>query len=312
MEVKSFVTITDDQIDKLGIETTKSYYYLNNGNKVFIEEKPLEDSTKKEFEIIDEDGDLELGQQSIFLNLNVVLKNPSILFGYSGIAFDDAVLGFGVTWSPVRSRIKYCKKLGEIIKTSNPITFTSNDIELKELNSNTEFEFIIYIKEPGHDIVTNGFGKEKGLVLGSGLLWKIVFDGEASQFPIYFMEKTNGPLWEVTCNLSDPYTDMFNNVVAIYLNPLHPAFQFIDEKNPDFYNPYFYRETIESAMSTILVEIKAFYEEGHSFDFDCEEVESGTVHQAVRYFMSVDINFKGSYVELISSIKKYCEEVIKI
>lgn len=305
---KMFKTISSDELSKLKISIDRKYYYFSETDVKEIKEQKFENSSnEKMFQLVDDDYEWNPKINSLFMDLNLSLKNCSCIFGKNGTCYKDAIIGIGLSWKPDKSRIKRCIKIGEITTNDNEKNFTINSIELQNISSNVSFKLFMYVVKPGTIDGNPFFGNEQGIVIHDENAWTIIVDGGGSVFPIIETEEENGPLWYFKCDVSDICEENFDDDhILIVLNKKHPLYPSIHPKSPE-YNDFFQSEVLSSAITCIVMAIRNKQPNG-KIDFD-QEYESGSILQVLSYFKEkLGFNINGSYQELISSIKMFFDK----
>lgn len=307
-----YKTISSDELSKMNLSINRKYSYCTQEDVKELKEQAFEgDASSNSFQLIDNDYEWNPKINSLFLDLNVNITNPSIIFGLQGSCYDDAIIGVGITWKSEKSKIKNCYKLGEITNTSNPIEFAHNAIEIDNLNSNTTFKLIFYIVKPGTKNGSKYFANEAGMVILEQIVWTIIVEGEGSVFPIFEIADEKGPLWSFNCDFYDITQDAFDkDHIQIFLNTKHPAYSMIHPKSPN-YNLAFVREVLSNALASIVLEIRSAQSNNTvDLDLDCEKE---SILQVLKFYsekLNFDIN--GSYSSLVSSIKKYFDKGVSL
>lgn len=307
MSSRLYSTIDNKILKLLNIQSTREYYYLVDNEKKIIREETFENSSNEyHIQLIDDEDEWDNKNQSLFLNCKISLENVEKLFGE--ICCSNAILGIGLEWKPEKSRIKYCVKFGEFSKNNNLCEFSKKDIEIKNVNSNIIFNWIIYIVDPGNQDSKGCFGKNTGLILGDGLLWSIIVDGCGSIFPIYEEALPDGPLWKYECDFIDITEDEFSEEnIKIILNKAHKGYQYIQPKSPN-YNELMFAELISNAIATVILAIRKKNAEngnGELIDFS-KNGSKGSILTILKYFNdTLKFKINGTMIELQDSVKFY-------
>lgn len=307
------------QIDEIFLETLKItfkrryYYYGSDGKEYNVIEKKIKGMEDKEiFDLDDENSEYDQSNDTLYLDLDVSIYNAKYLFGKSGYVYLNTVLGIGIEWKSKKSKIRHCKKLGSFnySNSNGELLFRCNKIELNELTSDTEFSWVIFIKEPG--TVENGlfFANKEGLIIGKKIVWTIKGEGIGSLFPISEISSPNEPLWCVKTSFDDPFVEEFSiDNVAILINKSHPSYQFIQSNNK-YYNQNFLSEVLSSALYILIVEIKCKVDDFQ--EINKKHSDTGSIVEALKYF-DKELNFKifDSEKELLRSIKLFFDKEFK-
>lgn len=307
MSSRLYSTIDNKILKLLNIQSTREYYYLVDNEKKIIREETFENSSNEyHVQLVDDGDEWDNRNQSLFLNCKISLENVDKLFGE--ICCSDAILGIGLEWKPEKSRIKYCEKFGEFSSANCLREFSKKDIEIKNVNSNIIFNWIIYIVDPGKQDYKNCFGKHTGLILGDGLLWSIIVDGSGSIFPIYEESLPGGPLWKYECDFIDITEDEFSEEnIKIILNKSHKGYQYIQPKSTN-YNELMFAELISNAIATVILAIRKKNAEngnGELIDFS-KNGSKGSILTVLKYFNeTLKFKINGTMIELQDSVKSY-------
>nr|WP_319475103.1 hypothetical protein [uncultured Sphaerochaeta sp.] len=220
----------------------------------------------------------------------ITIANPQKLYGETGIIPDGAEVGIASEFLSSSSQQRYIFKNVTFLPQSQtgPLVIKQRLV----LNKNTyrgigEIVDFVYIARKtcqyrGRKANTNG------AVLGylSNPI-KIAFDGVGSLFPALLADfGTNGPLWEMRFNSSDPPTDPFNeDYICILLNISHRRYK--DLKITDFSRSNAFRnEVFSSWISLAYFIIHSEYRE--VFEDICtgntEEFGKNSIAQWLYYF----------------------------
>lgn len=320
MGEKLFKSFSQELITSLEIKASREYYYFFEDQKMMVSEKKIDPLSKPHlFKICDETrkwNDVK-NKQSLFFDLTLSVSNIFHIFhGIESCCYQNTVLGIMLEWKPKNSKIRRCIKIGEITDylEKDTVTFISKKIEIKYPNENIDFYWSFYIKQSGSGKIGDHqrFGNTKGLILGRGLLWSIVNEGNGSIFPIEEAQKKDSPLWSIRCNFNNWLEDEFSlDNLAIVVNkthPMYPAIKFGEET----YNDLIFKETIGFAfytlVSTILETAKTF---GQIDDLknESEKGEKGSILQAIKYFRdTLGIKITAPVNEFVESIKMFFDK----
>lgn len=304
-----YKTLSSEELASLKLKIDRKYSYCTESDVKELKEQAFEgnNSNSKVFQLVDEDYEWDPKVHSLFLDIVLSIKNPSIIFGKNGSCYEDAVIGVGLTWKSEKSKIKNCIKLGEITKTSNSLEFVKSAIELENLSSNATFRLIFYIVKPGTKNGNKFFANQAGMVILDQIAWTIIVEGESSIFPIYEVADDNGPLWSFSCDFYDITDDLFDKEhVKVLINTRHPAYAMVNLKSPQF-NEMFMNEIMSNAVAAIIVAIRDKLPNNHvDLSLDCE---NGSILQALKYFKDkLDFDINGSLESLTNSIKKFFDK----
>jgi len=304
------------QIDDVFLETViiknkRSYHYNGlDGNEYIVEEKTLKGFEDKEiFELEDDNSEYDQSTDTLFMDFELSIKNGRYLFGETGYVYDDAVIGVGLEWKSKKSKIRHCRMLGSFSKEQllDENVFKIENIKLNELNSDTTFSWVMFVKKAGTINNGNNLVNKEGLIIGRKPLWTIKGEGDGSLFPIIEYISSKDPLWTVKTSIEDPYNDSFTvDNVCILINKFHPDYQFIQSVNR-YFNPSFLKEVLSNALYILIKEIIANIDDFN--DIKSKHCESGSVVQALLYFEQ-ELGFKihDNDIELLKSIKLFLDK----
>lgn len=305
-----YKTISQDEFSHLNFKIKREYAYLTDSDVKPINEQSFENiSNKKVFQLVDDDYEWNPKEQSLFLSVTISFDNISSLFGLNGAAYEDSILGVGLVWKPEKSRIKRCKKLCELDAKNNKISMTVKDIELPNISSNVDFYLVIYISKAGTSNGRSFVANENGMILYQELLWTIIIEGNGSIFPVYEVEKENGPIWSYYCDFSDIAEDAFDmEHIRIEINKKHPSYNMIHPKSPTYSQAYV-NEILSTAVAMIILDIRS-KQVDYKIDLN-EECDQGTILNVLKYF-SDKLAFKinDNYNSLVESIKIFFDKEI--
>ncbi len=307
------------QIDKTFLDTfnlifdKEYYFYDSENNKVELVEKHIYGFEDEElYEIIDENDDLDLSKDKIYLNITGKLYNAKYLFGNFGYVYDDALLGLGLEWKSKKSKIRHCQLLGKFNcdEAKEELVFNKNGIELSELYSDTKFEWVIFICKKGTANSLKFYANKEGLIIGRDTIWTIKGDGNSSLFPIKEINDSSQPLWKVEYSATDPFEDPFNeDYLALVLNSGHPEYKYLQNKNIEF-KPWFLKEVLSNAIFMMINETLDKIDKNTMKNETCE---NGSIVQALLYFeKQYNFNYLGSTFDLLTSIKNYLDNNFKL
>ena len=208
------------------------------------------------------------------------------LFGPSGIACRDAIIGVAVIWTSAQSRQRGTIKVGTLKNTLKPQHLSIEySFETAQFRGSVEFNTVLYIEKPSEhpDKDERHLSNCRGYQLGEiGDKFILQLDGSGSMFPIYEEQRPGQPLWRVKCDWEDVSYNSFNESVKIFFNRSHPAYKFID-KSSKKYNPYLLLEVMASALTDIIMDIKMDDAAWNEIE-QGRDPQSGSISEAVRYF----------------------------
>lgn len=278
---------------KEGVFQAKKYaiYYVNhNGCEKELEYEPADVGTS--VNCLKTDGVWNADNFNLCIKRAIALRGFRKLFGPDGIACRDAVLGVSVIWTSPDSRQRGSKPImtisvsGEDFTGTQDHTFSEGEIDITfskaKLRGNVNFSVVLYIAKAGvpKEDETH-LANEEGFVLGELDSFILRIEGTGSLFPVFEVYEENQPLWYVRCDWTDPVSDSFSETVSININTAHKYYKFIDRTQKTFC-PQLMIEVMSSALCCIIEKIRS--EKYLEQILSDEEMEQGSVGEAVRYF----------------------------
>lgn len=238
------------------------------------------------------DGKWNVDTHNLYFKRSIALKNFKKLFGPFGIASKNSKLGLSVIWTSPDSRqrgavlVKKFNVSSEEWNDKQDHTFVEADIDIEfpcaKLRGDVKFSIVLSIAEagkPNDDEIH--LANEEGFVLGELDTFVIRIDGNGSLFPVYEVYEPNHSLWHVRCDWTDPMVDPFSETVSININKAHKNFKYIDRGQKTFCAQLLI-EVMSAALCCIVEKIRS--EKYLDQILSDEEVESGSVGEAIRYF----------------------------
>jgi len=185
--------------------------------------------------------------------------------------------------------------------------FKAKNIKLNELNSDTTFCWVMFVKKAGS--INNGKNlvNKEGLIIGRKPIWTIKGEGEGSLLPIIEYSSSQDPLWTVKTSIDDPFNDSFTvDNVCILINRYHPDYQFVQSVNR-FFNPSFLKEVLSNALFLLIKEIATNIDDFNNIK--SKHCENGSIVQALLYFeQELGLKIHDNDVELLKSIKLFLDK----
>ena len=309
--INLYPQIDDVLLETVHINTKRSYHYKGlDGCDYSLDEvyvKGFED--KQIYELNDENSEYDQCNDTLYLDIEFSIKNGKYLFGKYGLVYDDAVLGIGLEWKSKKSKIRHCTHIGQFDKLNSfkELVFKVNNIELTELNSDTVFNWIIYVKRKGTEIPGLFYANKEGLIIGRRYILTIKGEGEGSLFPIREYGNKFEPLWKINVLTDDPYLDSFtSDNLCIMVNKYHKDYQFIQYNHRNF-NPSFLMEVLATALFMLIKEVSSKIDDFKNMK--SKYYENGSIVQALLYFeQELNIKIHGSDIELMYSIKSFMDK----
>lgn len=276
----SYPTLNADQTKLFGIRCkSKEFSFERNGENTILKAASLDEDQPNVLELEADDYFIEF-KPTLRVTLTLSFNNLEFLFGRDGVSYQDSTVAIGLIWKSRRGRIRHCKKLGSISNQD------SNDLEIfgcfdiEDTSTNVDITWVLYLEKPGTKKGDLYFGNEEGLILGSGNLFSLVFDGVSSLFPLVVEEHGRDfPLWRVRVDQSadDELDSLFDvESACILINKDHRSYEMIDQQSGKF-NIGFFNEVISSSLATLIVLIRETFcqDDGH-FNI-AKEYDAGTI-----------------------------------
>ena len=304
--ISLFPILTDSLKNNIKITFTKYKFYYKVNNSIYDLDSELIRGSDKLHELIDSQlKTWNKERNNICFTRTCKIENCKSLFGPEGIATSDSKLGIALIWFSSDSKQRGVKTI---------IEFSQND---KEIEANIEFEsengqfrgllnfqLILYLSKFGSASDDEAhLANVPGTILGElDDKYMIELDGTGSFFPIYDYAATkSAPLWNVTCDWSDPSHDKFVEKVQININTKHINYAHLRDDNHQLLI-----EVISSALELIILKLQSNTEQWRLLED--EDFEPGSVLDAVSYFiknLEWDVDNPES---LSSSIRVFMEQ----
>lgn len=265
--------------------------------------------------------DSEWSPGAHLLHAEVVLSDLRALrrcFGPAGLVATNARIGLVLEWTSVSSDRR---GLGLLVPLQADdcrewplrmeVTFPANSVR-GVLALSVEL-FLIDPGEHGPDELH--LAKTPGSRLGPlGPEWTLVFDGDATVFPIVPEPgRPDGPLWELRQRWDDPARDEFEeHLVSLVLNERHPHFSQLGiASKPPLQTPLF-RQVLAGWISLLVLELRRTDEE----IFQCivrgdeSELAPGSIARAVSHMVRVGSLETATEVALLRSAQVWLEHAM--
>ena len=304
-----YPTMSDDMKAHLGFEADAWEFSYNDG-----EEFPVSTENKKEYpggyaaQLKDLRGVWSAESYNLNIACEIRYSDCTVLFGPEGIAPADAELGLALTWISTGSDCRgvVCMGTFDRDKKSGKISFSHNFIENK-LKVSIVLDIIVYLKKSGNAVSgEHHLAKREGTVLGTLRHCEIFIDGNGSFFPIAEVNEPDKPLWWVQYNeTADPFEDKFTeDNVAIYLNAAHPNYKSM-KIGATLRESSLFLEVISSALFVIVESVKESAGKLWEQIIKGESYETGSIAQAINYFVNKLEWDVSSPVKLAASIRQF-------
>ena len=238
------------------------------------------------------DGVWNADKHNLFVKRTIALKNYRTLFGPSGLACKNARLGLSIVWTSPDSRQRGAAPIvdfgitKEELSAAQDHTFTAGEVDLEfaraKIRGDINFSIVLYIAKTGTPAKDElHLANEEGFVLGAFDSFVLRIDGNGSLFPVFEVHEKGLPLWYVRCDWTDPTSDLFADSVSININTAHKNFKYIDRTQKTFCAQLLV-EVMSAALCCIIEKIRS--EKYLDQILGDDEMESGSIGEAVRYF----------------------------
>lgn len=250
----------------------------------------------------------------LILNRHYSLKDYQILFGEGGVGCSDATLGLAFSFKSSDSKLRGTVPIGEFCKDSGDLDFDFEyRFEKASIRGQIELTTLLYLKDPGiPDEDEEYFAKIPGSILGVLDEYFLQIDGTGSLFPISMFSEKNGPLWKFEFNWTDPREDLLADEVELYLNEAHKDYKYVDPGRPRLFNPQLMQQIMLSMLQTMIMKLK--YEDPETWNdiYNGKELETGSIGEAVHYFIEqLEWDVKGPE-EIANSIRDYLDGKVEV
>ncbi|MCJ1907741.1 hypothetical protein [Planococcus ruber] len=267
----------------LNVNLNFDFFYKEVDGSKYI----LDQIVDHEFKILlkNEDDSWDYAEKGLGISGNIILGNPSSLFGPTQLVAMDAELGFAFEWMSKQSSQRGVIPLAAITSTTpnNVVIPVDHYFPKDKLFGEVYISLILYLKKASRNSVRGQAGYT-GIILGELVEWNVILDGAGSTFPIVIVDEPEAPLWYVDFNYSEPLIEPFDKeYIAIYLNKAHVAFSAIKTPKTKF-DQSLYVEFLSGALQIILqnlIETTDWQDikEGKN----CEE---GSIGEVMHYFLT--------------------------
>lgn len=234
-----------------------------------------------------------------------------MMFGANGIVPSNSTLGVALRWISSKSDERGIITIGEILRTDSIKEFqVEATFDKGKLRGSLKLQTILYLKAPGKvswDEIH--LANQAGTVLGVLDQAELFIDGNGSIFPIVTTDEPGKSLWQVYYNEAcDPLQDSFDGEnVEIRLNRAHPSFDSLKIDSSISESPLFL-EVISSALMVIVESAKESLGEDWNRALAGDGYQSGSIAEAINYFVTRLQWDVSSPVNLALSIKEFFEK----
>jgi hypothetical protein len=306
-------TISQELWNRLGVQVSdyRLSYILNGAERdLSVEPLPGQEHLSSQMFIKDDAGYFNVNEYDLKICREIIIQFPSYLFGFSGVAAQNAEIGTALMWSSKPSNQRGIFE-GESFKfdSSSQKLVIQGEFPRGLIKDRIQLKTILYLKSPG----TPSLGEEHlarvpGFLLGNFGEVTIHLRGSGSLFPIFTL-KEKGPLWRLECNWQDPRSDAFDDEsVRIIINEGHPDYKYLELGNSEQLSPLM-REIVASSLQMIIK--KVIDETSLSEVLDSTDFASGSLCMAVQYFIRTFNLDMSSDENLAYSLRLYLDRRLK-
>ena len=279
-----FPTLTEELLQKVRFQPSQySFFYTDReglGRELQCEEMEVLSSV---ICIRDESGEWDQDKNDFGIRRRICFRTFQCLFGPSGIACRNAVLGIAIIWKSADSKQRGVIPAGTF---SNKDEIIEGDAEKlfgkAQLRGQVSFHTVVYIAKAGSpEKDEEHLANTDGYILGELDAFTIRMDGTGSAFPVFEVYEPGQPLWYVRCDWVDPTADALSDFVSVNLNTAHRNYKYID-RTKSTYNSQLLTEIMAAAVSVIIEKLRPspYWDQIIGND----NLEDGSVGQAVFYF----------------------------
>ena len=289
IDIPFFPMITNSLKAAAGVAAGEfTFTYQVEGEEKNLTLEPVKLATEDKassYNLVDEQGIWDPITRCTYLSRCIRVANPQKLFGPSGVACRDAVLGVALQVVSLTSNHRFSYPILDMTAKSGPITETicvklPADFYREKLILRT----IFYIKEAGQpESKEINLANQSGMMLGNIDEVVVFIDGTGSAFPIKHEVAPGKTLWRVECNWDDVFHDQFTvDNVCIVINEAHKYYSMV-KADKGLKNAAFLIDIIASAMQIIIS--KAISSCSGLDELLYDDAAPGSVADAVRYFI---------------------------
>ena len=284
-DILLYPSISNDMRKKIRFQTRPYiFFYLDkNEDEHILETEPVELS--KSVNNLVDDGVWNQNEYKLGIKRLGRLATTSSLFGAQGVACKTATLGIAVIWTSSDSKQRGAIPVATFdCRADNVEIRFSKIFERAQLRGEVNFTTVIYIAADGTpEDNERHLANSPGTLLGELDSYTIRLDGNKSMFPVFEVSMKNQPLWFVKCDWEDATTDLFEDYVSININTAHKNYKYLDISQKT-YNPQLMAEVMAAAISIIIEKVRLNSAEWEQI-MNNEDIETGSVGQAIYYFM---------------------------
>lgn len=250
---------------------------------------------------------------NLIIRKKCTISNPAILFGSSGIAPRDAVIGVAIIWISSKSDQRGVVACGCFDAESSKVEISAEcRFDKSCIKGSIQLQLILYLKESGNPTYEERhLNNATGVTYGTIEQCEIFTDGNGSVFPISTVYKESKPLWWVYYDESaDPMIDSFDDEnVGIVLNKAHPLFETLKVDSSLKESPLLL-EVLSSAMVIIMNSIRDSLGTEWKSIIASQDFSHGSLAEAMYHFVyKLQWNFD-TQAELSKSIHSYFDKIL--
>lgn len=288
-QISLYKKITDDMLKESKIQIkSPTLTYISEETETIAIDSNIEDSYIKEpqefyIQVNEFDTMWSPSENELFIEQEIIIEDPSILFGEFGVTSQKNKIGFGCHCYSRTSSFQKTYQCGVFGHGDGTIKLKySEEFPAASLRGSIYFDFFFYLYEKSE---ANLFeAKQEGLILSEDnlLTLTLVVDGDGSSFPMSEFSDKEGPLWRLEKKWVDASIDAFDNSsVSLSLNTAHPLFLSL-KKEHDKRNRALMGDIMIQAMGMIIQEVIIIEQN----NIDDEDLYPGSVLAAVAYWVS--------------------------
>jgi hypothetical protein len=310
--VLSFFPVLSDQlISRIGLISSEYIFkYDNEGYEHDLTVKAAEGHNSSHLQLSDEKCEWIPDNHNLKIYRNYSISTPVFLFGKNGIARNDAELGLALMWTSKSSNQRGVEVIGTFDNSPGTKDFAfKGEFYPGHLQGRITFQTVLFINKPGiGEIGESHLAKDSGIILGSLDEFTVIIEGSGSVFPIVEVKEPSQPLWWVVCDWTDPQSDLFEEEnLRICLNKAHSNYKLLIAESGLSESPLLI-EIVASSLHIIISKVmqSEYWEEIQRG----ENLEPGSIGQAIYYFLNTFNWETNSPENLALSIRKYFENSI--
>ncbi|MDT2762665.1 hypothetical protein [Aerococcus urinaeequi] len=303
-QISLYKQLTNDLMNEVKVVTSlPNFTYNNSGKEISI---TLDDDYNDVLNINKYNSDWDPSIHNLALEQSFEFKNPSLLYGDSGLTMPGNQIGLAAHIHSRRSNFQRTVKIGVIDNAPRPVKITYfENFEAGTLRGEINLDYFLYLEN--YQTYNPTQATEVGMVL-SGYLssTSLIVDGDGSVFPMSEFNEVGGPLWRLEQNWADPIYDSFDiSNINLQLNVKHQLFKDIkDGKNK--MSQLMMMDIMVQAMSLIIQEV---YSNKEYTDEDLQDASPDSILMAVNYWISTYSVDTTTATSISNSLRDYWHRV---